>query len=146
MHRLTLMNPQGQHTVNIMLEPAVPTLFNTKGYAAALHANYQPVSAQNPAKIGEPISLFATGLGAVTIRNGLQVANIAPTVLIGGQPAAVSFAGRAPGYQGLDQINVQVPAGAQEMFDAGAYANGKSVTVVVTSGSRTSNQVLLVVN
>ena len=67
----------------------------------------------DPAPIGEIVSLFATGLGAVTARNGLQVANAIPTVGIDFQMAVVSFAGRARGFQGLDQINVQVPAGVR---------------------------------
>ena len=49
----------------------------------------------------------------------------------------VTFAGSAPGYQGLDQINVKIPVGIPP---------GTTVPVVITSGNRTSNQVLLVVN
>jgi uncharacterized protein (TIGR03437 family) len=44
---------------------------------------------------------------------------------------------RAPGYQGLDQINIQIPAGIRR---------GVAVPVTVTSGNRTSNQVSLAVN
>jgi uncharacterized protein (TIGR03437 family) len=35
-----------------------------------------------------------------------------PTVTVGGVPATVQFAGAAPGYFGLYQINIQVPAAA----------------------------------
>jgi uncharacterized protein (TIGR03437 family) len=65
------------------------------------------------------------------------VANQNPQVWIDGQPVAVSFAGRAPGYDGLDQINLRVPFGIR---------HGISVPVVVVSGSHTSNQVNLAVN
>ena len=34
------------------------------------------------------------------------------SVTIGGNPAAVSFAGLAPGFAGLYQINATLPAGA----------------------------------
>jgi uncharacterized protein (TIGR03437 family) len=138
LHSLTIRNSQGLDTVNLMIEPAVPTLFTeANSSAAALHANYQPVSTSNPANIGEYVSLYATGLGATTMRNSLNVANTTPTVWIDGQPAVVSFAGRAPGYQGLDQVNVQIPAGVRR---------GVSVPVVMVSGSRSSNQVMLAVN
>jgi hypothetical protein len=40
----------------------------------------------------------------------LRPVNNVTSVFIDGLPAKVTFAGRAPGYQGLDQINVQVPA------------------------------------
>jgi uncharacterized protein (TIGR03437 family) len=51
-----------------------------------------------------------------------------------GQAAKVAFAGRAPGYEGLDQINVQIPAGVR---------HGTSVPVVVRcfSGLGTSYRV-----
>jgi uncharacterized protein (TIGR03437 family) len=49
----------------------------------------------------------------------------------------VSFAGRAPGFQGLDQINVQVPAGVH---------HNTTVPVTVISGNRASNSVTLAVN
>jgi uncharacterized protein (TIGR03437 family) len=136
LHTLTLQNPQGQHTVTLMIEPTVPTLFTSAGYAAALHSNYQPVSTSNPASVGETISLFATGLGAVSLNNGLETANAIPSVFINGVSSVVTFAGRAPGYQGLDQINVRVPAG---------IPSGTTIPVLVASGNRTSNQVLLAV-
>jgi uncharacterized protein (TIGR03437 family) len=136
-HGLTIRTSGGLDYVTLMLEPAVPTLFNNSGAAAALHGNYQPVSPSSPATAGETISLFATGLGAVTPRNGLAVANTIPTVWVDGQAAGVSYAGRAPGYDGLDQINVQIPAGVRR---------GGAVPVTVTSGNRTSNPVSLAVN
>jgi uncharacterized protein (TIGR03437 family) len=35
-----------------------------------------------------------------------------PTVTVGGIPAVVLFCGVAPGFAGLYQINIQIPAGA----------------------------------
>ena len=54
--------------------------------------------------------------------------NATPTVTIGGQPAAVSFSGLAPGFPGLYQIDATVPAGLS--------AGNQSVTVSI--GGRTS--------
>jgi uncharacterized protein (TIGR03437 family) len=133
-HLLRLQNSQGQQIFTLMIDPIVPALFSSAGYASALHSNYQPVSSSNPAARGEIISLYATGLGPVTAQNGLQYANAIPKVLINGVSSEVTFAGRAPGFQGLDQINVQIPAGVSA---------GSSIPVVVVSGNRTSNQVLL---
>jgi uncharacterized protein (TIGR03437 family) len=136
---------RAQDSFAVMIEPAVPAMFALAGNtAAALHGNYQTVSASYPAAAGETIALYATGLGAVTSRSGLQVANATPQVWIDGIQATVAFAGRAPGYQGLDQINVQIPTGVH---------HGTSVPVVVVSPSglmnptnRSSNTVLLAIN
>ena len=45
--------------------------------------------------------------------NGTSVPllNRNPTVRIGGQTAAIQFAGLAPGLVGLLQINIRIPAG-----------------------------------
>jgi uncharacterized protein (TIGR03437 family) len=103
---------RAEDNVPILIEPIAPALFTLEGNtAAALHANYQAVSAAYPAAAGESISLYATGLGAVTLHNGLKTADATPQIFIDRLPAKVTFAGRAPGYEGLDQINVEVPAG-----------------------------------
>jgi uncharacterized protein (TIGR03437 family) len=71
-----------------------------------------------PAKAGETIALFATGLGNTNpaFPSGQVItasANLATpaTVTIGGLPATVSFAGLTS--TGLYQVNVTVPAGLQ---------------------------------
>jgi uncharacterized protein (TIGR03437 family) len=56
-----------------------------------------------------------------------------PTVTIGGTKATVSFSGLAPGFVGLYQINVEVPA---------TLAAGNQPVVVEVSGA-SSNSVLL---
>lgn len=61
-------------------------------------------------------------------RNGLDYAVLQPTVAIGGQNCPVTFAGAAPGFEGLDQINCIVPGGL----------GAQSAPVVVTSGNRVS--------
>lgn len=75
------------------------------------------------AKRGEPVILWATGGGTtdVLVRDNEQaptaeplarLSNV-PVVSIGGQVSTVLFAGRAPGFTGLDQIVVLVPRTAQ---------------------------------
>jgi uncharacterized protein (TIGR03437 family) len=60
----------------------------------------------------------------------LDFANQVPGVTIGGADCPVTYAGAAPGFVGLDQINCRVPAGL------GANA---AAVVVVSSGAPTSN-------
>lgn len=136
LYPLVLTTSQGKHSMNVMVELTVPTLFAlTANTAAALHATTgQVVTSSNPVTSGEYVSLFGTGLGPTASANGLNVAQTAPTVFVDGQPAAVTFAGRAPGFSGLDQINAIIPAGVR---------SGASVSVVILSGTRRSNTVLL---
>jgi uncharacterized protein (TIGR03437 family) len=106
----------------IAIAASIPSVFTLNqrgtGPAAALHANFSLVGGSAPARAGETISLYATGLGAVQppVSTG-QAARSLSTVIgtvevrIGGRPATVAFAGLAPGFVGLYQINVVVPAG-----------------------------------
>lgn len=90
------------------------------GSAAALHADGSLVSSSNPAQPGETISVYLTGLGAVspTINDGtpgpsspLSTTSSTITAYINGASSTISFAGIAPGLVGLYQINLQVPTG-----------------------------------
>jgi uncharacterized protein (TIGR03437 family) len=138
---LMVSNGSGKRTVNVFVEAAVPAIFTLDssgtGPAAAINAsNNRVVSSGNPLHAGDYVELYATGLGATTNRGGLDYANQQPTVTIGGENCPVTYAGRAPGYMGLDQINCNIPAGL------GVNA---SAAVVVTSGDRSSNIATLAV-
>lgn len=98
-----------------------------------------------PASRGEFVAIFCTGLGQVTNRpatgapaliDPLSVLLRTPSVTIGGVPAAVSFAGLAPGFVGLYQVNVQVPVTAPV---------GDSVAVVIKVGAAASLPVAMAV-
>jgi uncharacterized protein (TIGR03437 family) len=119
---------------NIVVEPIAPALLhNGDAIVQALHdSDYMWVSKSYPAAIGEAISLYGTGLGAVT--GDQQIASSTPQVFIDGQQATVSFAGRSPGNPGLDQIDVTVPSGVR----TGAWAP----VVIVSSALECPNPVL----
>ena len=140
--QLTIQNSAGKNTVNIYVAAAAPAIFTEDasgtGPASALKANDQSlVTADNPLNAGDAVELYATGLGLTTPSNGLDVAVQQPTVTVGGVACPVTFAGAAPGYIGLDQINCTIPAG---------LASSASAPVVITSGSLTSNTATLAVN
>jgi uncharacterized protein (TIGR03437 family) len=78
------------------------------------------VSETNPVQPGEFIAIFATGLGQVTrqIEAGVAVPPAPPLpvtspveVSIGETIVRPTFAGLAPGFAGLYQVNVQIPVG-----------------------------------
>jgi uncharacterized protein (TIGR03437 family) len=88
------------------------------GYGAVLHGDYSLVTAQNPAQLGETVSVYLTGLGATNpvIQDGSagpasSQTNNAIQVFIGGLQATVSYSGLAPQLAGLYQVNFTVPSG-----------------------------------
>jgi uncharacterized protein (TIGR03437 family) len=132
--------------VNIGLLVSSPKLFTTTlnglGQAIALHADYSLVSAASPAHHNETIILYLTGLGAVSPSlpagagggdgspgNPLNVVITTPTVTIAGLPANVTWAGLAPYYPGLYQLNVQLP-----------NAQLSSESTVIVQGGATPSQ------
>jgi uncharacterized protein (TIGR03437 family) len=134
----------------ISLQPALvtdaaPGIFSLSGTGIGpgviAHADFSIVSKASPAKPGEVVILYATGLGktnpaiaAGKAGNG-EPTVLTPTVSIGGQPASVLFSGSAPGFAGLYQLNVQVPnvpAGDQPvLLTIGEKTSQKGCTLAV---------------
>jgi uncharacterized protein (TIGR03437 family) len=119
--------------------PGIFVVNRQTGQGAILNANYQLVSATNPAAAGSYVQIYCTGLGPVTnqpatgapaLGEPLSMTTATPTVTIGGVGAKVLFSGLVPDDVGLYQINVQVPAGA---------ASGVAEPLIVSIGGVTSN-------
>jgi uncharacterized protein (TIGR03437 family) len=125
--QLQVTTPAGRHTENLLLARAVPAIFSqdrtgTGPGAITNGITQQLITSSNPAHAGDFISIYCTGLGDVT-----------PTVTIGGTAATVTFAGLAPGFIGLNQVNVQVPAGVR----------GAALPVIMTADGNQSNTVTI---
>jgi uncharacterized protein (TIGR03437 family) len=72
--------------------------------------------------------------GAAAPSTPLSTANAAVTATIGGKNAPVGFAGLAPGFAGLYQVNVTVP-----QLNSGSYP------LVVTAGGIASSPVTITI-
>jgi uncharacterized protein (TIGR03437 family) len=95
----------------------------------------------NPAARSSVIVIFGTGQGPIwpplatgqlaPLAGPLSTAQLKVSVTIGGQPAQVQFAGMAPNFAGLLQVNVQIPESAPA---------GPAVPLLLTIGNASSQQ------
>ncbi len=123
------------------------------GTAAIQHsADYSLVTPSNPARAGEVIIVYATGLGKVSpaVASGVAAtgsapvapqacdAGVTPYVSVG----QISYAGLTPGFVGLYQLNIQLaetlPAGIAHFS-----INDKRCDILTTAGFLQSNTVNL---
>jgi adhesin/invasin len=101
--------------------PVQPGLFVYPNLRArALNQDLSLHTPQTPIGAGEFVVLYLTGLGPTTpaVTDGqpapvspLAVLNGSVSATVGGVPATVHFAGLAPGFVGLIQVNAQIPPG-----------------------------------
>jgi uncharacterized protein (TIGR03437 family) len=125
-----------------------------QGQAVALNQDLSFNGAGRPEMRGRFLVVFANGQGAqlldstsrqlITLPSGaaapaspLYVTPAMPTVTIGGVAAPVMFSGLAPGFVGLWQLNVQIPANAP---------TGSSVPLVISFGEKNSKTTTIAVN
>jgi uncharacterized protein (TIGR03437 family) len=150
------ITPETEHQVQVrrgealsvpepfVVASAQPAVFTENqsgtGQAVAFNATTNQLGANvgSPAKAGDILSIFATGLGRVTpeVEAGAPapldqlVRTVSPVeVTVGGVPAQVQFAGLQPGVVARYQINFTIPEGVQP---------GNEIPVVVTVGRQTS--------
>jgi uncharacterized protein (TIGR03437 family) len=124
----------------VTVAPSAPSLFTANGTgaggAAAINVAGGTLNdAAHPVRIGDYLSLYATGEGQTTPAgiDGLLATAVLPQpnlpvgVTVGGIPATVQYRGGAPGaVAGLTQVNVRIPPGVTP----GGY-----VPVVLTVGN-----------
>ncbi len=136
---LTVKSAAGSSSLNILVEPAVPAVFTQTGTGTGLASALNAISGviintASKVRAGDVVSLYLTGLGATETRDGLQWAKLTPKLFLGNREAQVLYAGRAPGFAGLDQINFVVPEGVP---------SGDDTPLRVESNGRVSNAVTL---
>jgi uncharacterized protein (TIGR03437 family) len=129
--------------VPVAVVAANPGVFTTDGITGViLHGvGNQLITTSSPAAPGEVVVIYATGLGAVSpaptdgAASGASQTVGKTSVTIGGIAGGVQYAGMAPGFVGLYQVNVQVP---------NTVASG-NVAVVITINGQTSKTVTMAV-
>jgi uncharacterized protein (TIGR03437 family) len=132
-----VFNNTQSNAVRVYSGPSSPGLFTIPPGGpfdgAITHADGTVVTSANPAKVGETVAMYLTGLGAVS--PAVTAGTAAPSsplsqvvqsvsVLIDGVPAKIVFQGLAPTLGGLYQLNVTIPSGV---------TTGSSVDIEITT-------------
>ena len=152
---VTVTNSGGTSApVNVVAQAAQPSFFQWPGnYAVATTQDYNlavkngtfPGVTTTPAKPGEVIILWGTGFGPTSpaAPAGVEVPssktyNTANTVnvTVGGKTATVYGAALAPGFAGLYQVAIMIPA---------SLANGDYPVVASVSGAKSPSTTLITV-
>jgi uncharacterized protein (TIGR03437 family) len=129
---------------NVTVAKYAPAVFvDSTGQIALFHANGQYVNTKNPATRDEPLTMYATGLGATTggavtagnVSPSSPLAVTTPVLVYFGDPGysqagvIVDWSGLAPGFIGVYQLNLQIP---------GTHLDGNALPVTISIGGISS--------
>jgi uncharacterized protein (TIGR03437 family) len=129
---VTVNTPFGlQATSTINLVAVQPGIFS----GAVVHAGTLVSALTTPVHAGDYIEIYCTGLGPTRTSNGLSLTTVTPAVYLGAAAVTPSYSGLAPGFVGLYQVDVQIPAGLPS----------GTLPLVITSGNTYSNEVKIAV-
>ena len=132
----------GSQTAAVQIEAVAPSLYelNVGGLAAAYaiaNGAYESIfTSQNGSFVATPINVSSSEVYLILFGTGIRGAGSNVTVTIGGVNAPVTYAGPQGGTQGLDQVNVLIPA---------QLAGSGSVNVVLTAASIAANTVKIAI-
>lgn len=119
-HPMRIRSPFGNLDRTVRLEAVAPAIFQTgTGWGAILNHNGTLNSPTNPAERGKAVSIYCTGLGRVIQSGSLFVAAEPVRILLDGVELDAAFAGLAPGYRGVYQVNVLIPSSLPPRLDGG---------------------------
>jgi uncharacterized protein (TIGR03437 family) len=133
-HTLRVRSVYGVAQQSVGVSAIAPAIFlvGNSGMGAVLNQDFSMNGPANPLPRGQVLVVYATGLGAVARQGPLSVTTAAVTAVVNGQELPAQFAGLAPGYVGLYQVNVPIPA---------ATPPGLGVSLTLKEGGQLSNAV-----
>lgn len=160
---VTVQNGSQSSSTTVTVVATSPGLFSdSAGHGVIQNQDYSLNASQHPAKAGEVIILYGTGLGPTN--PGLVSGASSPpgpnfakptgnvSVSIGGVGAEVRFAAAIPGFVALFQLNVAVPSTVASgeldvvLSVAGVAAKAAKVSIVNSTGPTRSVTLHLINN
>ena len=135
-HTLRVSSLYGVAQQSVSVSAVAPAIFlmGNPSAGAVLNQDFSINGPANPLPRGQVLVVYATGLGAVTRQGQLSVTTAPVTAVVNGQELPVQFAGSAPGYVGLYQVNVPIPT---------AMPPGLGVSLTLKEGGQLSNTVVV---
>jgi uncharacterized protein (TIGR03437 family) len=135
-HSMRIQSVYGSLQQAVTVSAVAPGIFliGNPPIGAITNQNFNLVGPSNPLPRGQSMVIFATGLGAVTQNGQLSQTNAPVTVVLNGTELPTSFAGLAPGFIGLYQVNLAIPAGTPP---------GLALPLTLKVGGQQSNSVLV---
>jgi uncharacterized protein (TIGR03437 family) len=135
-HTIRVQSVYGASQQAVTVSAVAPGIFliGNPPVGAITNQNFTLIGPSNPLPRGQSLVIFATGLGTVTQSGQYFQTSTPVTVVLNGTELSTSFAGLAPGFIGLYQVNVTVPAGTPP---------GLGITLALKVGGQQSNSVLV---
>jgi len=135
-HNIRVQSVYGSSQQAVTVSAVAPGIFliGNPPLGAITNQNFNLVGPSNPLPRGQSLVIFATGLGAVTQSGQLSRTSAPVTVVLNGTELPASFAGLAPGFIGLYQVNVTIPDGTPP---------GLGIPLALKVGGQQSNSVLV---
>ncbi|MBI3934283.1 MAG: hypothetical protein HY316_06295 [Acidobacteria bacterium] len=139
---LRLRNLRGEAAMHVPWRDASPGIYQNNGVGIIVHGTGAPVTESSPARRGEELVLFASGLGAVdrAVSSGaaapfspLARTPGLPLVRVGGVATETRFSGMSPGFVGLYQVNFVVPDSVSGTTTMSLEIEGVTSNVVLTT-------------
>jgi len=133
-HVLRVRSPFGEAQQVISVSAIAPAIFlvGDPPVGAVTNQDNTLNLPSNALPRGQTLIVYATGLGTLVRQGQFSVTTTPVSVVLGGQELAASYAGAAPGFPGLYQVNVSVP---------GATPPGLGVSLTLKQGGQSSNVV-----
>jgi uncharacterized protein (TIGR03437 family) len=136
-------SPYGTSSQSVALQATSPGIFivgtasdGVSSLGAVVNQNGAVNGSTSPAPRGSTVTIYCTGLGATSVKNGLSVATGPVSAVISNTSLPVAFAGLTPGFVGLYQVNLLIPA---------ATPPGLLLPATIQAGGISSNTVVIAV-
>jgi uncharacterized protein (TIGR03437 family) len=141
--QIQVASPFGTSAQSVPIQATSPGIFvigtaldGISSLGAIVNQNGTLNGPTSPAPRGSTVTIYGTGLGATTTKNGLASAVAPVLAVISNTTVPVAFAGLTPGFVGLYQVNLTIPP---------ATAPGLLLSLGLQTANVASNTVVLAV-